>query len=61
MAKVQDFLELLTMDFERVDCFDSDEPTNNREHLEVSIATLFFLLFLALASEEEQEEALQYA
>lgn len=61
MAKVQDFLELLATYFERVDCFDSDEPVSNREQTEVAIATMFFVIFLALASDEEQEEALQYA
>ena len=61
MAKVQDFIEFLALCFERVDCFDNDEPASNREHEEVNIATMFFVIFLALATEEEQEEALQYA
>lgn len=61
MAKVQDFLELLATYFERVDCFDIDEPASNREHIEVDIASMFFVFFLALANEEEREEALQYA
>jgi hypothetical protein len=60
MAKVQDFLELLARYLERVDSF-SDEDKDEHGNIEVAIATMFFVIFLALASDEEQEEALQYA
>ena len=60
MAQVQDYLELLARYLERVDSF-SDDDKDEHGKIEIAIASMFFIIFLALASDEEQEEALQYA
>ena len=61
MEKVKDWLGCLSTFLDRVDNFDADEPANIRAQYESGIVAMFFLIFLTLATEEEQEEALQYA
>ena len=60
MAKIQDYLELLSMYLESVDNFNDCNDKEEHSKKEVAIVTVFFIFFIALASEEEQEEALQY-